>query len=930
MAKYIAKAGEWISPVETTGSIQNLSSMPIEISVLNENNTGIKLESGQMVNFEGTVYVRSAGNESATFTTVPFKVVAGGGDGSGGGGIPYTLPTMSAAIKGGAKVGNGLKMVGEKLNVDIQAVPTARVDATSTGATITLVDINGTTTANIINGRDGINGKDGYSPSIDVSNISDGHKVEIIDKSGKTSFNIKDGKKGEDGISPSANVSKNGNTATIVIQDKNGTTVANIKDGADGEKGDKGDNGTSFTIKAQYPSAEALIAAHPTGQIGDAYLVLDEQDVDAPNVYMWLQDITTGVYEWQNIGKIRGIKGDKGEKGETGNAGFSPKITVVDNPNGTHTITIETELETTTTVIENGEDGISPIVSLTKDVGASYSTLSIIDKDGTKTVIINDGEDGKSPTISIDESVVGQHKIIFTDPDGTKHITVIKDGKDGSGSSANISHWTPDTEYDIGQLVIYDNCFYECSVAHTSEQTFDALKWVIIGGVSQLKLYDWAAETDYDLNEIVYYGQSIYRCIQSHESQSSFSLDADKWQQIYSDLKSWQQEVYYPVGTIIIQDNKLYRCKIAHTSNSSFSDVNWELLSGGGGGSSSVTLLKDWAINTKYIVNELVYYAYGIYRCKVEHTSSSNFDNSKFELIMTQQIIVPWTINTEYLINTLVIYEGTIYRCILEHISSNNFTNDMNKWQSLSAIRTWSANTNYFIGEIIRYGGTYYYVLSAFRSSNNFDDSNLEPIKIGLNWKQNYRYEVGAVVIFNDKWYRCIIAHMSGQTFDDTKFTIVGGSSSLPEWETETNYSENELVVYNGNMYRCIIAHISDANSFDNDIENWEVIYSVKSWSENTNYFKGELVRHEGTYYYVTNTFKSSSTFSEINLDPIKVGFNWKPNRYYDIGALIVINDRWCRCNTAHTSSSSFDSTKWTVIGSGTIATKTQIDDLSI
>ena len=57
MAKYNVKVGEWITPTEDTGSIQNLGNVPIEISATNDENTGIKLESGQMVNFDGTVYV---------------------------------------------------------------------------------------------------------------------------------------------------------------------------------------------------------------------------------------------------------------------------------------------------------------------------------------------------------------------------------------------------------------------------------------------------------------------------------------------------------------------------------------------------------------------------------------------------------------------------------------------------------------------------------------------------------------------------------------------------------------------------------------------------------------------------------------------------------------------------------------------------------
>lgn len=133
MAKYNVKVGEWVTPTETTGSIQNVGTVPIEISGVSEESTGIRLETSQMVNFEGTVFVRTLGNDTATFTTVPFKVVAGGG--GGGGGEPYILPTASEEIKGGIKIGNRISMSEEKLSADLQ------VDAWKTATDYNIGDI---------------------------------------------------------------------------------------------------------------------------------------------------------------------------------------------------------------------------------------------------------------------------------------------------------------------------------------------------------------------------------------------------------------------------------------------------------------------------------------------------------------------------------------------------------------------------------------------------------------------------------------------------------------------------------------------------------------------------------------------------------------------------------------------------------------------
>ena len=85
--------------------------------------------------------------------------------------------------------------------------PTAKVTATSTGATVTITDKTGTTTAEIKNGADG--------------------------KDGTNGTNGKDGTNGTDGFSPVATVTQTSTGADISITDKNGTTSASITNGTD-------------------------------------------------------------------------------------------------------------------------------------------------------------------------------------------------------------------------------------------------------------------------------------------------------------------------------------------------------------------------------------------------------------------------------------------------------------------------------------------------------------------------------------------------------------------------------------------------------------------------------------------------------------------------------------------------------------------------
>ena len=80
--------------------------------------------------------------------------------------------------------------------------PTANVTQTATGATITITDKTGTTTATVKNGTDGTDGTDGidgFSPSAKVTTTPDGARITITDKAGTTTADVTNGVDGSDG-----------------------------------------------------------------------------------------------------------------------------------------------------------------------------------------------------------------------------------------------------------------------------------------------------------------------------------------------------------------------------------------------------------------------------------------------------------------------------------------------------------------------------------------------------------------------------------------------------------------------------------------------------------------------------------------------------------------------------------------------------------
>lgn len=99
-------------------------------------------------------------------------------------------------------------------------------------------------------GEKGAKGTNGVSPTVSVTETTNGHTVAITDVNGTQSFDVTNGTNGTNGVSPTVTVTKEGKIATITCTDVNGTTAATISDGADGASG--GSSGGGSAIKYAY------------------------------------------------------------------------------------------------------------------------------------------------------------------------------------------------------------------------------------------------------------------------------------------------------------------------------------------------------------------------------------------------------------------------------------------------------------------------------------------------------------------------------------------------------------------------------------------------------------------------------------------------------------------------------------------------------
>ena len=148
--------------------------------------------------------------------------------------------------------------------------------------------------------------------------------------------------------------------------------------------------------------------------------------------------------------------GQDGRNGQDGSDGFSPTASVSKSGN-TATITITDQTGTTTTTISDGQDGsngqdgsdgFSPTASVSKS--GDTATITITDKNGTTTTTIQDGRDGQdgqngvSPTVTA-EKIGGTTTLTITNASGTPQTVQILDGQ-GGGDSVYVGSQTPASE----------------------------------------------------------------------------------------------------------------------------------------------------------------------------------------------------------------------------------------------------------------------------------------------------------------------------------------------------------------------------------------------------------------------------------------------------------------------------------------------------
>ena len=350
--------------------------------------------------------------------------------------------------------------------------------------------------------------------------------------------------------------------------------------------------------------------------------------------------------------------------------------------------------------------------------------------------------------------------------------------------------WSESTAYKRDDIVRVGGKSYVCVVTHVSSSTFrqdlNALlpgsvppqpqpKWVVMTSATSFQ-GDWTTTTNYNLGDVVLYNGSLWDCVVSHTS-GVFATDIDNWTifaQTASFIGDWTTGTSYAPGAVVKYNGNSHKCVNAHVAATTLEDNedDWVLYFAG------VEIQNSWAPSTEYRVNDFVKYGGSVYRCIETHTSNTtDLDDDKFTVeVFGSQYDGIWDPTTYYNIGDIVRHSGFMYYAINNNQNSKPFTDDVSgDWillaRSYSFVGDWSIDSEYKTGDVVLRGGNLYVALRDISVNDSVDGSTLDYLQddtwelllpgksFKSNWTVGTTYSVNDVVYFKGSAYTCNFEH---------------------------------------------------------------------------------------------------------------------------------------------------------------------------
>jgi hypothetical protein len=497
--------------------------------------------------------------------------------------------------------------------------------------------------------------------------------------------------------------------------------------------------------------------------------------------------------------------------------------------------------------------------------------------------------------------------------------------------------WSSYARYNPDDIVSFGGQSYVCLESHAASNDFYGdlnyynndvppllvPKWELIASGNSW-LGDWIANTYYLIGDIIKRGGSLYICTFAHTSpaattgdplgEQAFSVtgvDASNdpvqlWAQYFSSqswMKDWTVTTYYKINDVVRYGGRIFKCISAHTSAGDPKDGLEASLSDWVTISIVDTWTGNWALDTKYKLNDLVKDGGNVYQCVTSHVSAVDVaigregDDSKWALLHNGvQYTGAWVGGiATYKINDVVKYGSYLYQCREFHTAGTTF--DLTYWEiycpGVQFDQEWQGAvldgttvivppTVYQTGDIVRYGGNLYVALLTNINQNPAVTTAwaklFDAVRITGEWDQYHPYFPGDVVRRGGNVYTAILDNLNQDPdfFNDDTTTnsvywelIITGSKWAGIWVPGRTYVSGETVVWVSSSYICQDKHLSDqGNRPDDDYYEDGSTIIGRYWLKVTNGNKINRLKKRGDL----RTFGPTQDGSTVGYTTVEIG----------------------------------------------------------
>jgi len=454
--------------------------------------------------------------------------------------------------------------------------------------------------------------------------------------------------------------------------------------------------------------------------------------------------------------------------------------------------------------------------------------------------------------------------------------------------------WAESTAYVKDDIIRFNGKSYVCLLSHQSaadtiypDLTIAAplTRWELMFDGNQWRGV-WSQGTNYSRGDIIKYNGYVYQCVTEHQStiivaNGPVVSDIANWTIVattYNWLNTWTASTtdpvvsqYYNLGDVVIYSGITYICTEKHVASVTLENDQsyWTIVT------RSDNWRTDWAVSTRYTVDDIAKYGAISYRCLTGHISAATLDTglendqAKWEIFLEGiEYKGDWTTAIRYKRFDVVKSGGSLWRSLTGHTSSSSLRADGANWSiwvpGLEFETIWINDVEYDAGDIVVYGGYAYTALTnntgSVPSVNGLaqDTGDWELLKQGYkhlgDWTSSTAYKTGEVI--RDQGYLYIAIADNTGTKPDTDTAkwqiLVTGRKWKASWLDNVEYHLGDVVTYAGVAYICIARHLGTEsdNRPDLDIENerdnyWIVL--IQGTASNVLQYRGDLRTHDGT-----------------------------------------------------------------------------------